>query len=112
MIIHFVTINLFCNVIQDNLPLVNDYYYHPFLFVIIPELYVKQQKFETNHKAYNYRKVNFPTLFNAFLQTDQNYRNDISNINLAVNKRDFKNYLMTMFPDFNFFRTNTLLVYK
>lgn len=51
-------------VIRENTVLLNEDSYHPLLYFELKEIYLKQDKFDTNnnHKMYNYKKAKFNLL--------------------------------------------------
>ena len=70
---------------HDNAPLVKEDTFHPALLVSV-KFPLKCINFTTtnSNKAYNFRKANYPTIYNDFFETDWNYLQIFSDINLAI----------------------------
>lgn len=87
--------NTECEVMHDNAPLVREDVFHPALFVI-PKINLKSKNFIHNvsHKAYNFRKANYLTLYNSLLDVNWEFLHSTSNINEACDKFYDKLYEM------------------
>lgn len=77
--------NLKCEVMRNNIPFVTEDAYHPALFISIEKV-SKLHNFHPNltQKAYNFRKANYATLYDAFLHVDWSFVNNFSDVNIAL----------------------------
>nr|CAH7715791.1 unnamed protein product [Callosobruchus chinensis] len=59
--------NVDLNVIREVVPFVNEDVHHPALSILLNKFHIKDSQFSTNtqHVRYNFRKANFPALYNA-----------------------------------------------
>lgn len=77
--------NNHCEVLRESAPFVIEDSYHPSLFI---KLQIKSKfinfSSHKNHKAYNFKKANFPGLYNALLDSDWYYLQNFDDVNLAL----------------------------
>lgn len=73
---------------HDNSPLVREDMHHPALFINIELNELRHKDFSTNtsQKTYNFRKANFPELYNSLIETDWTFLEDYSDANVACEK--------------------------
>nr|CAH7744555.1 unnamed protein product [Callosobruchus chinensis] len=74
------------NVIRELVPFVNEDVHHPALSVLLNTFHIKDSQFSTNtqHVRYNFRKANFPALYNELISIEWNYLHADLEPNLAL----------------------------
>lgn len=87
-ILDLVYANFNCNVLHDHCPMVQVDEYHPALNIFLGFNLQNLSNFEINSKniQYNFRKANFPLLYNSILGINWTFIEDISNVDLACDE--------------------------
>lgn len=79
--------NLNCDIEHDNCPLVVEDNYHPALMINCDiDLPQVNESNNVDFKRYNFRKANFPDLYNALAQTNWDFLNDIQDVDEMCNE--------------------------
>lgn len=80
--------NIKCEVFHDNAPFVPEDIYHPALFVSIDLNLQVNINFVSNNtnKVYNFKKADFPSLYNAILNTDWIFLEHCIDVNVAADQ--------------------------
>ncbi|KAJ8980525.1 hypothetical protein NQ317_008322 [Molorchus minor] len=79
--------NVACKVVHDNAPLLREDAYHPALIINLYDLSSKESVILPNdNKCYNFKKANYPELYNTILETDWSYLINLDDINDAVHE--------------------------
>ena len=86
-----------CEIIHDNASLVPIDAYHPVLIIRFHRIGLKTMPFiaNVNQRTYNFKKADFPSLYNSILHTDWSFLTHFKNRNLAVD--DFYERLYQIF---------------
>lgn len=74
-----------CHIFHDNVPLVTEDKHHPALFISLSLSTQHHNSFpvKLSHKCYNFKKANFPGLYNELFVTDWTFLTEFNSINLA-----------------------------
>nr|CAI5860158.1 unnamed protein product [Callosobruchus analis] len=77
-----------CNVEPDENPLVSIDIHHPALIVRILEIQQVHLPFEANlnQKSYNYKKANYPALYEAIGETNWSFLSDYDDVDIVVGR--------------------------
>lgn len=77
--------NCNCHIFHDNSPLVTEDKHHPALFITFSINKPTSNKFsiELSHRNYNFKKANYPALYNEILTTDWTFLTHFSDVNMA-----------------------------
>lgn len=89
--------NFKCEVNHDELPLVKEDDYHPALNICIDLKVAKQGNFPPNRefKSYNFKKANFPELYNVLSSVDWTFMRNVTSVDYALDM--FYNTLYNIF---------------
>nr|CAH7725551.1 unnamed protein product [Callosobruchus chinensis] len=80
--------NLVCCVDSDDSPLIQPDSHHPALIVTFPNIYTADPQFEPNqlNETYNFKKANFPFLYDAITHIEWSFLNQITDVDIAVDE--------------------------
>ena len=86
-IVDLVLSKIRCHIFHDNVPLVPEDKHHPALFISLSLSTQHHNSFpvKLSHKSYNFKKANFPGLYNELFVTNWTFLTEFNNINLACN---------------------------
>ena len=86
-----------CNVSHDNAPFVREDTHHPALNISLVPKTINPVKFpiNLNSRTYNFKKANYPALYDSLLQTDWTFLETFQDVNIACD--NFYNKLYSIF---------------
>lgn len=85
-LLDLVIANIKCEITRDTTPFVPEDQYHPALSITADISFQKKNTFtpNTNNISFNFRKADFPGLYDAILSIDWTFLEDINNVNDVV----------------------------
>lgn len=79
--------NIQCQILHDTAPLVDEDQHHPSLYIQIEAKVSNSDNFSSNENAknYNFRKANYPALYNSLSEIDWSFMTHAANVDNACN---------------------------